>query len=161
LLKYSDFISQRGALDRKLRSYNVQVERSRYPTKSAILSGPSSQAVPSARIDEDGDAAIQWITEANYQNAEEGESIWTLKAQDQIGLDKALQQIEEAHRKAEQMTHVGYLMLQDRAFFPRIVGSKGANVTRLKQETGADITVSRENTTITIIGKPAIPFICP
>jgi len=161
LLKYSDFISQRGALDRKLRSYNVQVERSRYPTKPAIPSGPSSQAAPSARIDEDGDAAIQWITEANYQNAEEGESIWTLKAQDQIGLDKALQQIEEAQQKAVQMTHVGYLMLQDRSSFPRIVGSKGANVTRLKQETGADITVSRENTTITIIGKPSIPLICP
>ena len=33
------------------------------------------------------------------------------------------------------------------------VGSKGANVSRLRNETGADITVSRQDNTITIIGQ--------
>jgi KH domain len=50
------------------------------------------------------------------------------------------------------MSHVGFLTLPDRSVFPRIVGTKGANVARLRAQTGADITVSRENSTIVIIG---------
>ncbi|KAF5351639.1 hypothetical protein D9756_007548 [Leucocoprinus leucothites] len=154
-LKYHHAISQQGAFYRTLRSHGVQVEQSSHPTKSAIPTGPSSKTAPSARIDEDEDEAaveIQWVVEANYQDAEEGESTWTLKARDQAGLDKAQQLIEEAIQSAERMTHVGYLTLLDRSSFPRIVGAKGANVARLRQETGADITVSREDNTITIIG---------
>ena len=37
-------------------------------------------------------------------------------------------------------------------------GAKGANVSRLRQETGADITVSREDNTITIIGEYLVRF---
>lgn len=155
-LKYHYAISQQGAFYRTLRSHGVQVEQSAQPMKSAVPTGPSSKAVPSARIDEDEDETateVQWIVEPNYQDAEEGESVWTLKARDQAGLDKAQQLVAEAIKHAEQMTHVGYLTLPDRSSFPRIVGSKGVNVTRLRQETGADITVSREDTTITIIGE--------
>ena len=42
--------------------------------------------------------------------------------------------------------------------FPRIVGTKGANVARLRNETGAEITVSRENNTIVIIGATSFFF---
>ncbi|KXN91057.1 Vigilin 1, partial [Leucoagaricus sp. SymC.cos] len=154
-LKYHYAMSQQGAFYRSLRTHGVQVEQSAQPTKSAVPTGPSSKAVPSVRIDEaetEEALEVQWIVEANYQDAEEGESIWTLKARDQAGLDKAQQLVAEAIHHAEQMTRVGYLTLPDRSSFPRIVGSKGANVARLRQETGADITVSREDTTITIIG---------
>lgn len=126
------------------------------PTHSAVPTGPSSKAVPSARIDEIDDESlvnVEWIVEANYQDVEEGESVWTLKARDQEGLDKAQALIADAIKHAEQMSHVGYLTMPDRSSFPRIVGSKGANVSRLRQETGADITVSREDSTITIIGE--------
>jgi len=50
------------------------------------------------------------------------------------------------------MTHVGFLTLADRSAFPKIVGSKGSNVARLRAETGADITVGRDSNTIVIIG---------
>jgi len=154
-LKYHHVISQQGVFYRNLRSIGVQVEQSTQPTKSAVPTGPSSKAVPSARIDEDEDQVdleVQWVVEANYQDAEEGESVWTLKARDQSALEKAQTLVAEAIQHAEQMSHVGYLTLPDRTSFPRIVGSKGANVARLRQDTGADITVSREDTTITIIG---------
>lgn len=155
-LRYHYAISQQGAFYRNLRSIGVRVEQSAQPTRSAVPTGPTSTAVPSARIDEDEVAIeVQWVVEANYQDAEEGESVWTLKARDQEGLDKAQKLIADAVKHAEQMSHVGYLTLPDRSSFPRIVGSKGANVARLRQETGADITVSREDTTITIIGKSA------
>jgi len=58
----------------------------------------------------------------------------------------------DALKSAEEATHVGFLTLPDRGAFPRIVGSKGATVARLRAETGADITVSRETNNITIIG---------
>jgi polyribonucleotide nucleotidyltransferase len=36
--------------------------------------------------------------------------------------------------------------------FPRLVGTKGATVQRLRDETGTDITIGREDPIITIIG---------
>ncbi|KAJ7772582.1 hypothetical protein DFH07DRAFT_164980 [Mycena maculata] len=151
-LKYHHVISQQGGFFRSLRAYGVQVEQSAQPQKSAVPPQPVSNGT--ARIDEAEDEApaVKWEITANYQDAEEGESTWTLKAKDQAGLERAEKQTKEAIEHAERMSHVGFLTLPDRSTFPRIVGSKGANVARLRNETGADITVSRENSTIVIIG---------
>ncbi|KAF7361713.1 hypothetical protein MVEN_00515000 [Mycena venus] len=152
-LKYHHVISQQGNFFRTLRTYGVQVDQSAQPKKSAVPPQPPANG-SAARIDEAEDEApaIKWQMTANYQDAEEGESTWTLKAKDQAGLDRAESSIKEAIEHAERMSHVGFLTLPDRTMFPRIVGSKGANVARLRNETGADITVSRENSTIVIIG---------
>jgi hypothetical protein len=126
------------------------------------LQPPKTEAT-SARIDDAEDDAvveIQWQVTANYQNVEEGDSEWTLKARDQAGLERAQKLVQDAVQNAESMTHVGFLTLVDRSTFPRIVGSKGANVARLRAETGADITVSRENATIVIIGKSMLSSCC-
>lgn len=158
-LKYHHVISQQGNFFRTLRSFGVQVDQSAHPTKSAVPSLPQAESVieaASARIDDaEGEttADIQWQVTPNYQDAEEGDSEWTLKARDQAGLERAQQLIKDAVANAESMSHVGFLTLSDRTAFPRIVGTKGANVSRLRFETGADITVSRENSTIVIIGK--------
>jgi len=159
-LKYHHVISQQGGFFRTLRSFGVQVDQSVHPEKSAIPTQPaSSPTTLPARIDDaEGEAVeIRWQVALNYQDAEEGNSEWTLKARDQAGLERAQQLIKNAVVNAENMSHVGFLTLSDRSTFPRIVGSKGANVSRLRAETGADITVSRENSTIVIIGsEPAI-----
>ena len=86
-------------------------------------------------------------------NAEEGDIEWTLKARDEDSLTRAKKAIADAIADAEKCTSVGFLTLPDRSAFPRIVGTKGANVARLRAETGAEITVSRENNTIVIIGE--------
>ncbi|RDB25479.1 Vigilin 1 [Hypsizygus marmoreus] len=155
-LKYHHVISQQGNFFRTLRSFGVSVDQSQHPSKSAVPSKPPSNEAPSARIDEAGDELatgdIQWEVVPNYQDAEDGESTWTLKARDQAGLERAQKLIQEAIEHAQRMSHVGFLTLPDRSVFPRIVGSKGSNVARLRNETGADITVSRENSTIVIIG---------
>ena len=49
--------------------------------------------------------------------------------------------------------------LDNRSMFPRIVGAKGANVARLRAESQADITVSREDNTIVIVGKSCFLFL--
>jgi polyribonucleotide nucleotidyltransferase len=159
-LKYHHVISQQGSFFRNLRNYGVQVDQSVQPQKSAVPPRPSSIPQPeaaSARIDEaDEEPAptvdAQWQVALNYQDAEEGDSEWTLRARDQAALDRAQKAIREAIQHAENMTHVGFLTLADRSVFPRIVGSKGANVARLRAETGADITVGRDDNTIVIIG---------
>ncbi|KAI0630344.1 hypothetical protein C8Q77DRAFT_1200897 [Trametes polyzona] len=157
-LKYHYAVSQQGNLFRQLRSSGVHVEQSVQPSKPAVPPQPSSQAgaAVTARIDDpDTDAAgaeAQWQVVPNYQDAEEGESVWTLKARDQAGLDRALKLIQDGLAHAEQMTHVGFLTLPDRSMFPRIVGAKGSNVARLRNESGADITVNRDDNTIVIVG---------
>ncbi|KAF8578707.1 SCP160 protein [Ramaria rubella] len=159
-LRYHHVISQQGAFFRNLRAFGVTVDQSTTPTKSAVPARPYADA-PTARIDdadvEADTASIQWQVIANYQDAEEGNSEWSLRAKDQPALDKAKTLIKEAIEHAEKASHVGFLILPDRSVFPRIVGSKGANVARLRQETGAEITVGREDNLITILGsEPAI-----
>lgn len=150
-MKYHHVISQQGNFFRTLRSFGVQVDQSALPQQSAVPSRPTDI---SARIDEaESIPDVQWEVVPNYQDVEDGISTWTLKARDQAGLGRAHKLIKEAIDHAERMSHVGFLTLSDRSMFPRIVGSKGANVARLRNETGADITVSRENSTIVIIGE--------
>ncbi|EIW83125.1 hypothetical protein CONPUDRAFT_81194 [Coniophora puteana RWD-64-598 SS2] len=154
-LKYHHAISQQGGFFRTLRSYGVQVDQSAMPQKSAVPTAPPQSGSSEARIDDDDSevpANITWQVGPNYQDAEEGDSQWTLKARDDGALERAQVAIQEAIQQAENMTHVGFLTLPDRSAFPRIVGAKGANVMRLRNETGADITVSRESSDIIIIG---------
>ncbi|KAF9568060.1 hypothetical protein CPC08DRAFT_746592 [Agrocybe pediades] len=148
-LKYHHAISNQGQFFRTLRNFGVQVDHSAQPAKQSTPARPA----PSARIDDEVNPnEPEWEVAENYQDAEEGDSVWTIKARDQAGLEKAEKLIKEAIDNAARLSHVGFLTLPDRSAFPRIVGSKGANVARLRNETGADITVSRENSTIVIIG---------
>ena len=151
--KYHHAVTQQGNIFRTLRSFGAHVEHSNLPTKAAVPTPPPGAA--SARIDETGEdeEGIQWHVVVNYSEGEEGDVEWTVKARDQDGLDHARQIIEEALEHAKTMTHVGFLTMPDRKLFPRIVGSRGANVSRLRAETGADITVSREDSSIVIAGE--------
>ncbi|KIK92825.1 hypothetical protein PAXRUDRAFT_829588 [Paxillus rubicundulus Ve08.2h10] len=154
-LKYHHAISQQGNFFRNLRSYGVQVSQSAQPTKSAVPMHPPLEGCTStARIDDTAEDSheVDWQIVPNYQDAEEGDSEWTLRAQDATGIERAQHDIKAAIEQAEKMTHVGFLTLADRSAFPRLVGTKGSNVARLRDETGADITVSRENNTIILIG---------
>ena len=152
-MRYHHAVTQQGNIFKTLRSFGAQVEHSNLPTKAAVPTPPPGAA--SARIDETGEdeEGIQWSVVENYSEGEEGDVEWTVKARDQDGLDQAHQLVEEAIEHAKAMTHVGFLMMPDRKLFPRIVGSRGANVSRLRAETGADITVSREDSSIVIAGE--------
>lgn len=167
-LKYHNAIVQQGHLLRTLRSHGVQVDYSAVPSKPSNPQ-PSEHV---ARIDDDDDSSpqkVRWEVVPNYRDAEEGSSEWTLRAKDQTSLDKATSFITAAIERAEKAAYVGFLVVSDRSVFPRIVGSKGAysrwyfqtlaynsflgaNISRLRLETGADITVGRDDNVITIVG---------
>lgn len=149
-LKYHHAVTQQGIIFRTLRSYGVHVEHSKSPPKATVPSQPPVSA--NARIDDVGEEEVGWQIIANYQDVEDGDSEWTLKGRDQTGLERARKTIEDAIANAEKMTHVGFLTMPNRSMFPRIVGAKGSNVSRLRAESGADITVSREDSTIVISG---------
>lgn len=143
-LKYHHAISQQGQFFRNLRNFGVQVDQTAQAQKPVVPTRPApSSGETAARIDEESDAStaeIEWEVAPNYQDAEEGDSVWTLKARDQAGLERAEKLVNDAIEHAKGMAFVGFLTLPDRSAFPRIVGSKGANVIRLRNETGADIT---------------------
>ncbi|KAG2015753.1 SCP160 protein [Coprinopsis cinerea AmutBmut pab1-1] len=154
-LKYHHAIAQQGNFFRTLRSHGVTVDHSAVPAKPALPSPPSDPA-STARIDDDADEAdappYQWKVVDNYADADEGDATWTLKGRDDASIAKAEKLLSQAIENAAKKTHVGFLTLADRSSFPRIVGTKGANVARLRDESGADITVGRENNTIVIVG---------
>ncbi|KIY44457.1 hypothetical protein FISHEDRAFT_51652 [Fistulina hepatica ATCC 64428] len=154
--KYYHAVTQQNNIFRQLRTYGVHVEQSAQPSKPSICAPPSSDS-STARIDDAAEEAssCKWDVVENYQDVEEGESVWTLKARDQAGLDRAKTVIVDLIKNAEQMSHIGFLTLPDRSLFPRIVGTKGSNVARLRDESGADINVSKENNTIVITGTEA------
>lgn len=103
---------------------------------------PTDASAPAARIDEVGDdnapADLQWQVIANYQDSEEGDSEWTLKARDQASLDRAQKRIEEAIESASKMTHVGFLTMPDRSMFPRVSASLSINVHMAHHDDWAD-----------------------
>ncbi|TFY81350.1 hypothetical protein EWM64_g2661 [Hericium alpestre] len=124
--KYHAVVTHQGNIFRSLRSYGVAVEKSAEPKKVSILTRPAA-AAPNARIDDAEEPSVEadWQVVPNYQDAEEGESVWTLRARDQGGLDRAKKTIQDAIERAEGMTQVGFLTLPDRSSFPRIVGTAG------------------------------------
>ena len=153
-LKYHDAVTRHGSIFRTLRTYGVEAEPSTQPSRSVTPSRPSNSATPAARVDdvEESVAEAQWEVIDNYTDAEEGDSTWTLKGRDQGGIDTAKTTITQAIEKAEAATHVGFLTLPDSSSFPRIVGTKGSNIARLYDMTGAHILVGRDNSTIIITG---------
>ena len=148
-MKYVNAISQQGNFFRSLRTYGVQVDQSQQPSWNSLPARPT----PTARIDDESAAEYEWEVIENTHSGEEGTATWTLKARDEAGLSRAQNAINDAIAEVERQSHVGFLTLPDRSVFPRIVGAKGATVARLRSETGADITVSRDNNTITIVGE--------
>ncbi len=152
-LKYHHAISQGGQFFRNLRATGVTVDHSQIPERPSARSRPTNGKA--ARIDDEfiEEDSVEWQLVSNLNGTDEGEAEWTFKARDQDGLDRALKLLEDAKEQAKLASHIGYLTLADRSVFPRIVGTKGANVARLRAETGADITVGREDNTIVMIGE--------
>jgi hypothetical protein len=139
-IKYHHTISQGGSFFRSLRSSGVTVDHSVLPQKPNVPPRqPVEDGAPAARIDDVDDSAgadIKWQVIPNYQDAEEGDSEWTIRARDAEGLERAQQRVQEAIAHAEKMSHVGFLTGIDKSVFPRIVGTKGATIQRLRDETG-------------------------
>ncbi|WVQ84623.1 hypothetical protein IAT38_006778 [Cryptococcus sp. DSM 104549] len=157
--KYYHAIAEQQNLIRQIRSVGgfltIPTPAPAKPSARPDANG-NSLAAKTARIDLDaGDEAAdgqgEWVIEENYKGAEEGELEWSVRARED-DLDKAVRVLEGALERAKAATHIGYLTGLPRSAFPRIIGSKGATISRMRVETGADIQVSKDDDLITITG---------
>ena len=127
-------------------------------------------AAKTARIDLNGgdDTSASegdWELRQNFEEADEAEMDWMIRAKEE-DLDKVVAMLTEAVEKAKAASHgecglrtfsiidasVGLLSGLPRSAFPRIIGSKGATISRLRADTGADINVGKDDDLITITG---------
>ena len=104
---------------------------------------------------EGASVSTTWLVTNNYIDGPDGVATWTIKAENAEGLARARSDVEQALENAVNASHVGFLTVSDRSAFPRIVGAKGSNVVRLRAETGAEITVGRDDNVIVIVGTHA------
>ncbi|KAG9027265.1 hypothetical protein FRB95_007948 [Tulasnella sp. JGI-2019a] len=161
-LKYHNVIHQQGNFFRNIRSLGVFLDQSQIPEVSYTPTRPAPTPVVAAissridDVDEEPETAstdgVEWQVIPNYQDAPEGDAEWVLRAREEEALDSAERMLRMAIEHAESASHVGFLTVADRSAFPRIVGTKGANVSRIRAETGADVTVGKSDNTIVIIG---------
>ncbi|KAL7418419.1 hypothetical protein Q5752_006877 [Cryptotrichosporon argae] len=152
-------IAEHPNLLRQIRSAGAFLTSPSAPKKPSAGAngddGTADVAAKTARIDLDADAGgdneSAWEMRENYAGAEDGEADWVVRAKPH-DLDRAVAYLERAREAAQAATHVGYLSGLPRSAFPRIIGSKGATISRLRADTGADITVGRDDDLITITG---------
>lgn len=151
--KFYHAIAEQPNLIRQIRGVGAFVNLPTAPPKPVHERSGNNEGAQTARIDapEEEGEEYQWEVRSNYANAAEGDLDWVLRAKEE-DLDRAAAVLEKAVQAAQAATHVGLLTGLPRSAFPRIIGSKGATISRLRAETGADITVGKDDDLITITG---------
>ena len=161
--KYYHHITSDQSLLRSIRSAGGSLAYPHPAPPKPIVARPStngtSLAAKAARIDLDADEGAddglveegEWELIENYQEGTEGEMDWVLRAKEE-DLDKVEGVLQGAVGRATAATHIGLWTGLPRSAFPRIIGSKGSTISRLRAETGADIQVGKDDDLITITG---------
>lgn len=150
--KYHHAVAEQPNLIRSVRGVGAFLTIPNGPPKPSYT--PSDDiAAKTARIDLDADDSEegQFEIRENYVDGDDKEESWTIRAKEE-DLDRAEAILTKALETAKAATHVGLLTGLPRSAFPRIIGAKGATISRLRAETGADITVGKDDDLITITG---------
>jgi polyribonucleotide nucleotidyltransferase len=154
--KFYHAVAEQPSLIRQIRAaHGFLTIPTPAPAKPSVRPGANGNdlAAKTARIDLDAEAApeYEWEVRTNYEGAAEGDLEWEVRAKE-ADLDRAAAVLEKAVAAAAAATHAGLLTGLPRSAFPRIIGAKGATISRLRAETGADITVGKDDDLITIVG---------
>ncbi|TIB32483.1 hypothetical protein E3P84_02529 [Wallemia ichthyophaga] len=165
--KHYHSMSENGRFFRGLRSYGVTVDVSSPPAKtnSSGLPEPSDLTPPEpvsrVDVDEEDEIAHKWESYELQSGDDDSQSEWKINGKDDQSVNRAVKAIENALDRVKRSEYIGYLVLQNRSTFPRIVGSKGSGIERIKNDSGVQsLTVSKsELPLITFIGsKDAIEY---
>ncbi|KAG8835486.1 hypothetical protein FRC18_000438 [Serendipita sp. 400] len=144
--KHYHLLQPAGNLTRELRSLGVNFSQQGKPKHDGVAEG---------RIDDETDLdahGVEWKLVEYGADTEDGATELTLKARDEAALEDAQKLIEDAIKATEKITHVGLMTFPDRSAFPRVIGNKGSVINDLCMETGSEIIVPRDDTTIKIYG---------
>ena len=145
--KHYHVLRPTGNLLRDLRAAGVNFSQEGRP--------PHDGEAVATRIDDDVEIdphGVEWRLLEYGAGAEDEATELTIRARDTESLELAQKLIGDALKKAEAITHVGYMTFPDRSTFPRIIGSKGAVINDLSVETESEIIVPRDDSTIKIYG---------
>lgn len=155
--KHFHILSHNGNLMRDLRAVGVYTTVFGKPVPAG--------AAPATRIDDEPTNGVQerhgveWRVIEYGSDVEPGDADVLLKARDTESLAIAENLVKEAVSKANESTKTAYMTFPDRTVFPRIIGSKGSVISELCTKTDADITVPKDDFTITIHGRKYV-LIC-
>lgn len=139
-------VSDRGAIIKTLRlEHNVEVSHGNLNRKASSLSNASIPAPPEGSEPTD-DSATNFVTKEIDEVKTEGTSIpWRLIGEPEATA-KAAKIIESQLSKAKLATTAGWFYSKNPgAHFPKIVGPQGSRINKIRQSSGAFITVPRTN----------------
>ncbi|KAL7267107.1 hypothetical protein RUND412_010318 [Rhizina undulata] len=93
--------------------------------------------------DQEGDSQkFSWAVEENSQIEEEGDFPWVIRGTPEA-IAQAKVELEKAIDTAEKQNSIGYLILPDPRKYRFVVGPGGAQVDKIRRDTGCRITVPR------------------
>lgn len=159
--KYFYALTEHGQLTRQLRQAGVQFDLPSNPPAKPEARQPSAPAsapgAATARIDEDDqdnlDSAINYAYEEYdaFEGYPDEDLEFVLRGREEV-VERGEKILQSLIAKVAEATKVGILVGIPRSAFPRIIGSKGATIARLRAETGAEIQVGKEDDLITLTG---------
>ncbi|KAF2227463.1 putative RNA binding effector protein Scp160 [Elsinoe ampelina] len=142
--KYHHSISDNGQLFRRLRSdHKVTVDHNgqKPPAKTSAPTPQRSAGSALPLITDDAPSAEpHWETHSLHSDTE-GTIPWVLSGPSASEVDKAKERIERALCEAEKSDTVGFLILPDPRSYRLVIGPGGAEINRIRKETGTKVQV--------------------
>lgn len=150
-VRFHHVISDNGQFFRRLRSdHQVTIDHAgqQPPSKPEQLSArKAGTSLPLITDDTSAGASsennISWALHDLDSDGPQGDIPWVLSGADAEAVAKARARLEKALKDAEKMTSTGFLILPDPRSHSRIVGPGGAEINRIRKQTGTKITVPK------------------
>lgn len=150
-LKFHHVISDNGQFFRRLRSdHKVTVDHAgqKPPAKPEQLSArKAGNAMPLITDDTGAGASddnISWTLHDLHSDSPSGDIPWVLSGADAEAVAKARARLENALKEAEKTNATGYLILPDPKSYRLVVGPGGAEINRIRKQTGTKIQVPKQ-----------------
>ncbi|PNS15046.1 Vigilin 1 [Sphaceloma murrayae] len=142
--KYHHSISDNGQLFRRLRSdHKVTVDHAgtKPPSKSATPTPKRGGAVPLITDEAPSSDSHSWELHPLYSSEAEGTIPWVLSGSSTEEVGKAKERVERALAEAQKSDTVGFLILPDPRSYRLVIGPGGAEINRIRKETGTKVQV--------------------
>lgn len=150
--KFHHIVSDNGQFFRRLRNdHKVTVDHNgQRPPPKPVAPTPRSGAASSATpliTDEPGagDNAHSWEVHNLHSSSEDGEIPWLLMGPSPEAVQAAKDRLVRALEEAQTQDTVGFLILPDPRAYRHVIGPGGAEINRIRKESGAKIQVPRNN----------------
>lgn len=145
-LEFHSLVSDRGAIIKALRlDQNVEVGHGNLTRKASNLSNALIPAPPEGADAEEGETTKLTVRPFAAESAADGSIPWRLIGSADATA-AAAKIIKDQLERAKSATSVGWVYSSDpKNHFPRIIGPQGSRIKKIRQQTGAFITVPRSN----------------